>query len=642
MNRETVDGWLERGILALVLAILILGPLALGAVRGLEFGIIEVLTAGVLLLWLARLWISPRPQLLWPPICWSVVAFAAYAIIRYRTADIEYVARMEMLRVLVYGFLFLAILNNLYRQESIQVMVFTLMFVAMAISFYAMYQFVTDSDRVWTLLKPYKHRGSGTYFCPDHLAGFLEVLLPLALAFTITGRIKPLTRVLLGYAALVILGGIAVTLSRGGWLSTSLALAGLLVILIFQRGYRISALVALACLAIVALVIVPKSFAVQVRLRRLVGEGGAVDDSMRFALWRPAYRMWQDHLWWGVGPGHFDARFRAYRPEGIQQKPERVHNDYLNTLADWGITGAALVASAWLALGIGVVSMRRAVRLSSSDLGGRSGSNKFAFVAGASMGLLAILVHSWVDFNMHIPANAILVVTLMALLSSHLRFATERWWLRAGLPWQLMVSAVLLAGAAYLSPQARRQILEFASLRRAEQAPAFSPAEIERLKGAFAVEPKNSATVTAIAEDLQHQSQEGGTRYPDLGGVSYRDLAQEAMLWYERGIKLDRWDSRNYSGVGWCLDWLGRQAESGPYFDHAEELDPNNYFNMNNIGFHYIQLGDFAAARPWFERSLRLEYTQNPIAQNYLTLVNARLLEAATNEIRGRLDAVAR
>src|ERR1051326_5364552 len=121
MDRESVDRWCERGILALVLAILILGPLALGAVRGLEFGIIEGLTGGVLVLWLARLWINKRGQLLWPPFCWAFLAFCLYAIIRYRTADIEYLARHEMLRVLVYGFLFYAILNNLHRTESTQI-----------------------------------------------------------------------------------------------------------------------------------------------------------------------------------------------------------------------------------------------------------------------------------------------------------------------------------------------------------------------------------------------------------------------------------------------------------------------------------------------------------------------------------------
>jgi O-antigen ligase len=642
MDREVVDRWFERGILALVLVILIFGPLALGAVRALEFGLIQGLTVGVLVLWLPRLWISPRPQLLWPPICWAVLAFSLYAIIRYRTADIEYVARHEMLRVLVYGVLFLAVLNNLHRQESTQVIAFSLIFVAMAISFYAIYQFVTDSDRVWTLVSPYKHRASGTYLCPNHFAGFLEILLPLGLAYTVTGRIKPVTRVFLGYAVLVMLGGVIVTLSRGAWLATSVSLLGFLGILIFQRGYRLPALLALVSLVVVALFIVPHSFSLKLRIRRLVTDRGNVDDSMRFALWRPAFHMWQDHPWWGVGPGHFDARFRNYRPEGVQRSPDRAHNDYLNTLADWGLAGTVLVASAWLLLGIGLVNSWRSIRLSSGDLGKRSGSNKFAFVIGAGLGLVAILVHSWVDFNLQIPANAILVVALMAMISGHLRFATERWWLRPRLVIKLVLSATLVASAAYLGPQAWRQASEFVWLHRAERAPIYSGSQIDLLKRAFSVDPMNAETSYDIAEALRHQSQQGSERSLPQEGPAYRQLAEQAIQWYQRSMTLNPWDSRSYSGLGWCLDWLDRQSESAPYFSHAEELDPNNYFNLNNIGMHYIQMGDFAAAKPWFERSLRLEDKDNLIALNYLEIANIRLLEAATNEITAKLYSLPR
>src|SRR5262249_22135479 len=158
------------------------------------------------------------------------------------------VARLELLHVLVYAFLFFAILNNLQRQETIQIISFTLMFLAMGISFYALYQFVTGSDRVWTLLKPYPHRGSGTYICPNHTGGFLEMLLPLGLAYTLTGRLKPVTRILLGYAALAILAGIAVTVSRGSWISTGVALLLFFSVLMFQRHYRLPALVLLVVL----------------------------------------------------------------------------------------------------------------------------------------------------------------------------------------------------------------------------------------------------------------------------------------------------------------------------------------------------------------------------------------------------------
>src|ERR1051325_5081582 len=121
MTKDGFDRWCERGILWLVLAISIIGPLSIGAVRPLEFLIIQVITCGVLVLWGIRLWLKSRPQLLWPPICWAVIAFTIYAIARYLTADVEYIARQELVRILIYTFLFLAILNNLHRQESAQI-----------------------------------------------------------------------------------------------------------------------------------------------------------------------------------------------------------------------------------------------------------------------------------------------------------------------------------------------------------------------------------------------------------------------------------------------------------------------------------------------------------------------------------------
>ncbi len=638
MNREAIDRWCERGILALVLAMLVFGPLALGAVRGLEFSILVALAVAVMLVWAVRIWIAPRPRLLWPPISWAVLAFVCYAIARYRTAEVEYLARHELVRVLVYGFVFFAIVNNLHRQEATQLIGFTLVFLAMVISFYAVYQFLTDSQRVWHFVSPYQRRAGGTYICPNHLGGFLEMLLPLALAYTLAGRLRALPRIFLGYAALAILAGIAVTVSRGAWLATGLVLVVFFAVVLMLRKHRLPAALLLIALVVGGALLVPRTVVAKLRF---IQRSSPADD-LRFQLWQPAYRLWQEHPWWGIGPAHFDTRFRAYRTEGIQLTPDRVHNDYLNTLTDWGIVGAALVASAWGLLGWGVAKTWSAVRLSSADLGGKSGSNKFAFVLGATLGLLAILAHSAVDFNMHIPANALLAVALMALLSSHLRFATERFWIGIRLWSRLLVSLALLAGAVYLAPQALRQAREFVWLDRAARASSFSPAQVRLLEHAFAIECGNPDTARQIGEALRVQSQEGGEYYQDQEGVNYRDLAQMAMGWFERAMKLNPYDSRNYSGYGWCLDWLGRQAESAPYFARAEQLDPNNYFNLNAIGRHYVEMGNYAAAKPWFERSLCLEWQENPVAAQYLQIANARLLEAATNEINARLESIPR
>jgi tetratricopeptide (TPR) repeat protein len=243
-----------------------------------------------------------------------------------------------------------------------------------------------------------------------------------------------------------------------------------------------------------------------------------------------------------------------------------------------------------------------------------------------------------VDFNMHIPANAILAITLMALLSAHIRFATDRYWFRANVLVKVVASLLTVAGALYLLPQSWREAAEFVWLDRAARAPAFSAEQAAFLERAFNVEPMNPQTAYDLGAAWQRQSREGGQFYAGLAGLDYRALAQRAKNWFARGMELNRWDSRNFLGYGWCLDWLDHPNDSGPYFSQAEALDPNNYFNLNQIGLHYIQTGDFAAARPWFERSLRLEGTDNPIARSYLELSNLRMLEATTNALSARLN----
>src|SRR5262245_35968156 len=191
------------------------------------------------MLWLFRIWLNPNHRLLWPPVCWVVLAFVGYAIVRYQHADLEYVARLEFTRVLIYALLFFIVLNNLARQELTQLLSFILIFLAAAIAIYAIYQFATNSQYVCHFIKPdvFRKRGSGTYINPNHLAGLLEMLAPLGLAFTLTGRVGHLLRVFLGYSTIVLLAGLGVTVSRGGWVAIGVALSVFFILLIRQRQH---------------------------------------------------------------------------------------------------------------------------------------------------------------------------------------------------------------------------------------------------------------------------------------------------------------------------------------------------------------------------------------------------------------------
>jgi O-antigen ligase len=626
MNREMLDKFLERGILALVLAILVFGPLAMGAVDAWAFLVIQGLTIGVMFLWALRLWFSPKPQLLWPPICWVVLAFLIYAVARYFTADIEYVARRELIQVLVCAFLFFAIVNNLYRQEFSQVISFTLIFLAMGISCFAVYQFLTHSNRVWNLFSPYLGRASGTYISPNNFAGFLEMLLPLAVAYILVGRMKPLTRILLGYAALVMFAGMAVTFSRGGWVAVGAGLLALLLILVCHRNHRIPAILLLAVLMGGGAFFVKNFLAKTPTYIERVEKTNAndqLDVAVRFEMWSAAARMWQDHFWWGVGPAHFDYRFGQYRPEDLQMRPGRVHNDYLNLLTDWGAVGGIIVLAGMAAFAIGLWQTRGYVRRSENHFGSAL-SNRHAFFLGAACGLLALAVHSFVDFNLHIPANAILGVTLLALLSSNLRFATESYWLNIRLPLKILVALPLALGIAYLGWQEWRHGNEAFLLARADRLPIYSLEQAAALEKAFAAEPENFETAYNIGECYRIESFNGGE--------NYEALAKTAIQWYERGWKLNCFDSYNYLRYGMCLDWLGQYDKAGRFFSRADALDPNSYYIAANIGWHYAQTGDYAAARPWLERSMRLHWQGNEIARTYLNLVQEKLLESASGK----------
>jgi O-antigen ligase len=626
MNGETMDRFFERGILALVLAILIFAPLAMGAVGVWEFLVVQALIMGVMFLWGLRVALTSGMKLFWPALCWPVLAFALYAVARYLTADIEYAARFEMIQTLLYGYLFFAVINNLTSRDSSQAVSLVLVILAAGVSCYAIWQFMTHSGRVWNEISPYRGRATGTYISPNNFSCFLEMTMPVALAFLLAGRVKPLTRILLCYALLTMGLALAVTFSRGGWVAAGVGIIAVLAILLCHRKHRLVSFIVLVALSAGLAVFVTNylshTFGYIDRVKS-PGDREMSDMNSRAELWRAAEEMWADHFWFGVGPAHYDYRFRQYRAENIQARPDRAHNDYLNLLADWGTTGGVIVAAGILIFGIGLARTWKAVRPDEREPG-RGMSNRFAFFVGASSALLALAAHSIMDFNLHIPANALIGVIFLALLGGQLRFATANHKMEAGAVTRVVLIVALAGGIAYFGLQGYWRERERVWQARAEDMnlPLLERAAL--LERAFAAEPKDFQAAYDIAELYRLQSFQGGQ--------GYEAQAKTAMEWYSRGMKLNRFDGYDELGYGMCLDWLGRHDEADGYYSRAEALDPNGYFTVANVGWHYIQSGDYAAARVWLARSIRLEFVVNPIAFSYWDIVQDRLAQQASGQ----------
>jgi len=675
--------WCGWGILGSLLGILIYGSIATGAVHAIDFLVIQALTALALLLWLARFWLNRGHRIQWPPICWTVIAFLIYALIRYHQADIEFVARQELIRIIVYAALFFIVLNNLHRQKTTQLAVNVMLVLGMLIALYAIYQYLTDAKHVLWYEKPlvYHGRGSGTFICPNNLAGFLELLLPLALANLFLGRAEHVTRVFYGYISLVLLAGIGVTVSRGGYLATGLGLFAFFALLARYRAYRRLALVGLLVIVAGAYFFAKKAREPHKRFSRMFTLGQVDDAHVRLWLIRAAYPIWRDHFWFGVGPAHFDYAFRAYRPPEVQSRPYWVHNDYLNALVDWGTVGGAIIGAALVCLGIGAVKTWKSVFRLQDDLAAKQ-SDRGAHVLGTAGGLLILLFHSAVDFNMHIPANAILAIVLMASLTSHLRFATDKYWVTPHLVGRTLATVLGMVAMAYLATQAVSRYKALGYLRQAAQAKTY-PERLDALTAAYLAEPGDGDTASMVGEAcrlwswvaysgedvrpldpkvaeayrrwssrLQRQERLdldevrslslppplSGTVSLRTAGAAYglwtwegqdrwRELALRALPWFEEGMRLNPYETYNYVRYGMCLDWLKHHAQAEKFFKWAEAMDPNNYYSAAMQGWHYLQKGDYQTAKEWFEKSLRLMPYDNSIATLYLRAINQRLAE---------------
>jgi tetratricopeptide (TPR) repeat protein len=225
------------------------------------------------------------------------------------------------------------------------------------------------------------------------------------------------------------------------------------------------------------------------------------------------------------------------------------------------------------------------------------------------------------DFNLHIPANALVGVTLLALLTAQSRFATAGHWYSAGRPVRLALSGTLAAVVLALFVDGWRRGGETYWLARADNESIFSPAKAGLLEKAFACEPENFQTAYDIGESMRMRSFQGGD--------DFATLAQQAIAWYAKDIRLDPLDGYAFMRTGMCLDWLGQSGEAVKYYQQAEPLDPNGYFMVANIGWHFVQIGDFAMAREYFMRSMGLSNV-SPFARNYLKICEDKLIEEAS------------
>ena len=133
----------------------------------------------------------------------------------------------------------------------------------------------------------------------------------------------------------------------------------------------------------------------------------------RLTIDRDALRMFVQKPLLGWGLGSFPEVYPQFRSFYTNLRVDHAHNDYLQLLVETGTAG--FLVAVWFM----VVTFRAAARNLRQQ---ESGTNRFAALA-ALLGITGILVHSLVDFNLQIPANAAIFYALCTLAAMKPRSA---------------------------------------------------------------------------------------------------------------------------------------------------------------------------------------------------------------------------
>jgi O-antigen ligase len=399
-----------------ICALIVFGVVAHGAVEDWARAILETGAGLLFLLWAVWIHFNTEEQPVFSPLLpplasFTVVAFAQWVF--HATAS-SYNTRMELLLLLADLLVLFLAVQAFRTLEDWRGFVWFGMGFGFLISIFGILQHLTFNGKLyWFREMHYGGIPFGPYANRNHFAGFAELVLPLALVPLVLGRVRRERLLVVGLFAVLPVGALFLSASRGGIVSFAVEL-GVLVLVILWRRTLGKSLYAAAAILLVALLMVSWLGVGQILQRFSSMQSLEMTAGKRASMRRDTWRIFLDHPLLGTGLATIQIVFPPYETLYDGKIVNHTHNDYLEALAETGLAGG--LCCAWFLAVFFAESLRRLRQL----------NNSFA-VALQLSGFIAccgFLAHSLVDFNLHIPANAMLFFLMAHLATVDLPQAT--------------------------------------------------------------------------------------------------------------------------------------------------------------------------------------------------------------------------
>ena len=408
---------LDRVLLYGVFGLLLFGPLAFGAVESWSMSIMQAGSGLLFLIWAARQVTAGELEIVGNPLFMPILFFAGLILWQLATGRTAYRAETFSTALLyfAYGLLCFLAVQCLRRTSQVKVLAWVFSVYGFMVALFALMQGIAPNGKLyWLRSLPSGGWIYGPFVNHNHYAGLMEMLTPIPLVISLADNVRDSRRALAAFAAALMASTIFLSGSRGGMAAFGTQMALLAGFLITRRKNWKVALV-LGGFLIVALALMAWLGGGEL-VERLVslhdGTRAELSGGTRLTIDRDALKIFAQKPVLGWGLGTFPDIYPQFSHLSTNLQVGPAHNDYLQLLVEMGALGFATML--WFLLTLFGTAVKKLKHFPAD-------ANTTVTLA-AVLGVTGILVHSVVDFNLQIPANAALFYVLCMVAAMEPRF----------------------------------------------------------------------------------------------------------------------------------------------------------------------------------------------------------------------------
>jgi len=372
--------------------------------------IFEVGAALLFLAWGIVETTSENGSVYWIKLNWPILGFFGWAILQIalRITMYPYLTWTALLRWGACYLIFFVATQVFRDRDEMRMLTWFIVVLAFAVALEGIIQHFTSSGSIyWVRELEMGGEPFGPFVNRNHFAGLMELLIPTGLAFLLLRGVRRDLVPLTGILTLVPVAAIFLSASRGGLVTFVFEVALMLVVFRMKHGRGLRLGPAIAFLLVLAALV--GWLGAGRMLERFSGNRpGEVTISRRWSMARSSMHVFFAHPLTGTGLGTLIVAYPKYETAYDGKVVNHAHNDYAETLAELGLPGGLIgLAFVWL-LYSGCVAALKPEQSHFST----------AYHVAAMVACSGMLLHSVIDFNLHLPSNALIFLIQAALAAS--------------------------------------------------------------------------------------------------------------------------------------------------------------------------------------------------------------------------------